>query len=187
MPHSKKMNCSLVAVGSLLEVEIRPLKDSDSLVELTELLHSAYAALARDGLNFTATDQDVETTARRISEGECWVARMEEEIVGTIVLAFGGDDFDPPYYLRPCVAHFGQFGVKPTLQGRSIGSKLLNRIEDRARVLGASHLALDTAEPASSLIEFYRRRSFEFQSFHQWHGKSYRSVVMTKALISPDF
>ena len=55
---------------SLEGITIRRITASDSLAELTELLHRAYARLGRMGLNYTAVDQSVEDTARRIGHGE---------------------------------------------------------------------------------------------------------------------
>jgi hypothetical protein len=39
-------------------------------VQLTELLHAAYAELGAMGLNFTAVDQSVETTRYRARGGQ---------------------------------------------------------------------------------------------------------------------
>lgn len=164
------------------EIKIRLLEQGDSIEELTFLLNRAYSGLSRDGLNFTATDQDSETTKRRISEGECWIAELDAGIVGTVMLVFGGDDHDPPTYLEPGVAHFGQFGVEPEVQGNSIGTELLKHIECRARELGATVIALDTAEPATRLVAYYERQGYSTIATHQWGGKTYRSLIMAKPL-----
>jgi hypothetical protein len=44
-------------------------------------------------------------------------------------------------------------------------------------------MALDTAEQAVHLIELYTRQGYVFVEYVQWQGKSYRSVVMRKALL----
>ena len=46
-------------------VTIRRLSEHDSLEELTELLHAAYAPLAVRGMRYTASYQGVEVTGRR--------------------------------------------------------------------------------------------------------------------------
>lgn len=64
---------------------IRPLNESDSLEELTKLLHRAYKPLGDAGMNFTAVDQSVEKTRERASLGVCFVACLNVgEIVGTV-------------------------------------------------------------------------------------------------------
>ena len=49
--------------------EIRLWSDSDSIEELTALLHRAYAKLGKLGLNYTAVDQSPEVTQRRMDHG----------------------------------------------------------------------------------------------------------------------
>jgi hypothetical protein len=55
------------------ELEIRLLSDSDSLDELTTLLHRAYAPLAASGLRYMTASQDVAMTRKRASKGERYV------------------------------------------------------------------------------------------------------------------
>lgn len=54
-------------------IALRPFDPVDA-PGLTSFLHRAYAELGQRGLNFTAVDQDVETTLWRASRGRCWVA-----------------------------------------------------------------------------------------------------------------
>lgn len=63
-------------------IRIRPLAESDSIADLTALLHRAYARLASMGLNYTAADQTAEITAKRIQGGSCFVAEVGAELVG---------------------------------------------------------------------------------------------------------
>jgi hypothetical protein len=55
-------------------------------------------------------------------------------------------------------------------------------VEDLACAADASELALDTAEPALHLIDWYERRGYRFIEYVQWRGKRYRSVIMSKTL-----
>ncbi len=161
---------------------MRRLADSDSLEELTDLLHRGYRRLADMNLRFVATYQDVETTRRRASEGECFVVLQAGRIVGTITLyppeRCGGCE----WYDRPEVACFGQFTVEPGLQGAGLGSAMISAVEARARELGARELALDTAEPATHLIEYYARRGYRCVGDVQWRETNYRSVIMSRRL-----
>jgi len=163
---------------------VRPLAPEDSISELTALLHRAYKQLADMGLRFVATYQDDDTTRKRISHSECYVAVMDGKIVGTIKLEPPESTGGSPWYDRPDVAGFGQFGVEPELQGMGIGRTLLAKVEERARELGAAELALDTAEPATHLIELYERWGFRIVETVQWGVTNYRSVVMSKSVPS---
>lgn len=87
-----------------------------------------------------------------------------------------------PFYDRDDVASFGQFAVRPSHQGRGIGSALLDLVEARAREKGVAELALDTSEGATQLIDMCRARGFRFIEYVQWRDTNYRSVIMSKAL-----
>jgi GNAT superfamily N-acetyltransferase len=80
------------------------------------------------------------------------------------------------------VAHLGQFGVEPSLQRGGIGARLMAAVEEMARADGAREIALDTAEPAMHLIDWYARCGYRFIEYAQWKGNPYRSLVMSKAL-----
>jgi len=161
-------------------VQIRAFGDDDSYEELTELLHAAYAGLAERGWNFTASYQDVQTTRDRVSKGDTFVAVEGEKLVGTVTIGTDVWDDDPDLYKRDDVAVLCQFGVLPEFRGRQIGDALYRHVVSEAQARGFSTLGLDTPETASHLIEYYQRRGFQTVGHHQWHGKTYRSVVMAK-------
>lgn len=163
-------------------IEIRQWSESDSLTELTELLHRAYKTLADMGLRFFATHQTEEQTLERISDGTCLVGIMDQRIVATITYYSPGRSDGTPWYARPDVACFGQFAVAPELQKSGIGSMLLQRVEELAQAAEVPELALDTAEGATHLIEYYSRRGYRFIEYTQWDVTNYRSVVMSKTL-----
>lgn len=166
-------------------VEIRPLAPSDSFAEMTALLHAAYAPLAAAGMRFWATHQDEAATRKRAGEGECWVAveTSSGRMVGTITLRRPGTSKGCPWFERADVAVCGQFGVAPELKGRGLGAALMRVVEERARELGASELAGDTAETAHHLIAMYERWGFRRVGYAQWEQVNYRSVLLSKRLV----
>ena len=161
---------------------IRKLRDSDSLVDLTNLIHRAYAPLASRGFNYTGVDQPVEETAKRISRGQCAVAEIDGTIVGTITVIRPRFDRATRGYCEPHVASVHQFAVEPKLQGNGIGLALMSWAESWARDQGYRHLAVDTAESAHHLIAYYAKRGYGFVEFAQWPGKQYRSIICSKKL-----
>lgn len=161
---------------------IRPLNDSDSLEELTAMLHRAYRVLAEMGLRFLATHQDVATTRWRVSSGHCFVAEIDGKIVGTICYHDPSSDAGCDYYRQDGVARVGQLAVEPSLQRNRIATRLMTHAEEFARSRGMLELALDTAEPAGHLIEWYARIGYRIVGHHRWDVTNYRSVIMSKAL-----
>lgn len=165
-------------------VDIRPLASSDSFAEMTTLLHAAYAPLAAAGMRFWATHQDEATTRERALEGECWVAveTATGRLVGTITLRRPGASKGCEWFERADVAVCGQFGVAPELKGRGLGAALMRVVVDRARELGATELAGDTAETAHHLLAMYERWGFRRVGHVRWDGVNYRSVLLSKRL-----
>ena len=154
----------------------------DSISELTALLHRAYAGLAALGLRYVATWQDEEVTARRIDGAECWVAERDGRIIATVTFRDHSQPNDKAWYDRPDVAYFSQFGVEPDLQRGGVGSRLLDRIEARAKELGAAELALDTAVPATHLIRWYASRGYREVGRESWDMTNYESVILSLRL-----
>lgn len=163
-------------------MKLRLLEPDDSLADLTDLLHRAYATLADMGLNYTAVDQPMSVTRERISEGECWVVEDEGMIVGTVMLSFPFPTYDNDYFSEDGHAYVNQFAVDPEYQGRGLGRMLMDKIEERAREEGAPDIGLDTAESAKHLISFYQHRGYEIVDYIQYGSKKYRSVIMSKPL-----
>ena len=134
------------------------------------------------GFNYTAVDQSEDVTMRRLEGGTCLVAEHEGRLAGTIAYKPPGINSACAHYTKPLVATIGQFAVLPALQGHGLGSRLLTAAEDLARNEGAAELALDTAEGAAQLIEWYQKRGYRFIEYAQWEGKTYRSVILSKPL-----
>ena len=162
---------------------IRPLTAADSLQELTTLLHDAYRQLADLGLNYMAVDQSVAVTAERVAQGLCLVASEDARLRGTILFRNAQQTHGCGWYDRPEVASIAQFAVDPTLQAQGLGRQLLQAAEAQARLSGAEELALDTAEPATHLVNWYTRLGYRFTEHVQWSHTNYRSVILSKALV----
>lgn len=161
---------------------IRPLQPSDSLLDITNLLHRAYARLGSMGLNYTAVDQSPGVTAKRIAGGHCYVAEVGGKLGGTIVVKPTYRENDCEYFTREGVAAVHQFAVDPEIQGKGIGRALLEASENWARDQGFRELAMDTAEQAEHLIKLYAGLGYAHVGFVQWPGKVYRSLVLSKRL-----
>lgn len=168
---------------------IRPLAASDSLAELTCLLHAAYASLAAQGWNFTAVDQGVDVTRERLAGAQGFVAELGGRLVGTVAVrgpkpageAYIGDP-PPPLYTTPGTAILSQLAVHPDHRGLGLGERLIDAAEAWARAQGFTQIALDTAEPATALRCRYERRGYATVGGVQWQGKTYASVLMARSL-----
>jgi phosphoribosylanthranilate isomerase len=165
-----------------VEPVLRRFESTDSIVELTDLLHRAYAPLAAMGLRFVATWQDATITARRISRGECWVLDLDGRLVGAITWLPPESTKGSPWYDRPDVASFQQLAVDPDHQKRGWARRLVGHAEDITWRRGYRHLALDTSEEAHHLLDLYRRCGYAIVEPVQWDAVNYASVVMSKPI-----
>ncbi len=159
---------------------IRPIAPFDSLSDITDLLHRAYAPLRQQGLHYVASNQDEATTRRRIARGECYVVECDRRVVGTVTFRTARETRGCEWYDRAGVASFEQLAVEPPLQGRGIGGALVDIVEQKARATGAVEISLDTSEKAESLIAWYFRRGYRFVQWVRWEVVNYRSVVLSK-------
>lgn len=161
---------------------IRSLQSGDSISCLTKLLHTAYADLAQKGLLYMASHQSDDITQERLQRGFPLVAEIEGTLVGTATLYPPNPESRCLWYRRTGVYSFGQFGVHPDFQGQGIGQLLYERVEQEAQKRGACELALDTAESAVHLRQWYERLGFCFIEYVSWGETNYRSVVLSKQL-----
>jgi|GEM_PF-189963 len=164
------------------EITWREWSESDDVSEMTRLLRLCYEPHAKAGLRFTATWQEDHDTRRRISEGTCYVMHYRSDLVATVTLV----DTDPlnecVQFRDPQTATFHQFCVHPDLQRLGVGKEIIDNISAEARGRGYARIALDTAEPATALIQYYHRLGFENIGTHQWPTTNYRSVILSKLL-----
>lgn len=182
LPAAPEPSCPGTHLQNVAMLHVRQLQESDSITELTALLHRAYARLGSMGLNYTAVNQAPEVTAQRIRGGACFVVAADYQLVGTIVAQPTYSESACEYFTRAGVAAAHQFAVDPARQGAGIGRMLLQYAEQWAKRSGFSELALDTAEQATHLIELYARLGYHPVGWVQWPGKVYRSVVLSKRL-----
>jgi len=166
----------------LSKIIIRPINQVDNIDELTLLLHKSYKKLGDQGFRFLATHQDTETTKQRISNSECYVATLDNKLIGTISYRSPTVKAKHEYYDQPFVASYGQFSVDPEYQNIGLGSKLIDIVEKCAIRDNAKEIAIDTAEGAKDLIEYYKKRDYNFVTHAQWDVTNYRSVIMAKKL-----
>ncbi len=166
------------------DVVIRPLTDEDSLEELTDLLHRAYATLADMGLRYMATHQSVDITRSRLEKGLGIVVIQDEKIIATLTYYSPAQSKGTPFLDLSEVAHIGQLAVDPSLRNQGIGNALMAWAKKKALADGALELALDTADTADHLISWYERLGYRIVEQASWDCTNYDSVIMSLKLKS---
>ena len=165
-------------------IEFRLLSNEDSIEELTHLLNKSYKVLADMGLNYVAACQNCDITSKRARDAyKSYIGIHKNKIVSTISLYSPKSSDKGSWYSRDFVAKIGQFAVEPELQKYGIGNKMMDFIENEARNMkNIKEIALDTAETAYHLINFYKKRNYRYIETIQWDETNYKSVVLSKIL-----
>jgi len=166
------------------QVVLRSLRDDDSIPEITRLLHAAYAPLAAMGLRYTATHQNDEVTLSRLQRGIPFVGELDGQIIATVTLyPAAGPNSSCAWYSEPGVFCFGQFAVHPDLQRFGLGGQMIGILEKETIARSGRELALDTAEPAHHLRQWYEKLGYRFIQYADWSSTNYRSVILSKSLV----
>lgn len=164
----------------MTDLLIRRLAPEDSLQEMTDLLHRAFAPLGRLGLTCGCIAQSAATTAARVARGTCFVALQGRRIVGTVTVERPDPAHECSWYRRPRTASAHQLGVEPGTQHQGCGTQLLAVAERWSAAQGYAEFALDTPRRARHLVDWYRARGFRPVDEVRHAGKRYRSVVLSK-------
>ena len=168
---------------ALPEARIRPLSPADDLERITQLIHLAYAPHAALGLRYWGTHQSVVDTATRFASGQGFIAELAGEYVGTITVRPPQPESPLKLYRDPYTWSIAQFAVSPGLKGSGLGKALHEAALAHARQNGGRVMALDTAAPATALIDMYRSWGYRQVGEHSWQpNTNYVSVVMSRPL-----
>lgn len=166
---------------------VRPLGADDDVTALTELIHRAYARHLASGLRYWGTYQTVDDTTKRFASGRGFVAEVEGAIVGTVTVRSPIPNAQVPIYRDPCTWTITQFAVDPSHRGQGVGALLHEHAARYAASSGATHMALDTAAPATAVIAMYERWGYRVCGECDWRPlTNYLSVVMIRDLCAAD-
>lgn len=88
------------------------------------------------------------------------VAHLGSEPVGHLLLSWHRPNPEEAPGAPADRPHVSEFGVRPDLQSRGIGSKMLMEAERRARWAGATELGLSVEVENSRALALYRRHGY---------------------------
>lgn len=141
------------------------------------------------GLNYTAVDQDPETTLLRARAGHCLIAERDGELIATLTMSLppsAGLQELTASGREPHRAWLNQMAVSPAARGQGLSAYLWREGLRWANNQGARSVGVDTAVPATHLVRLYERWGFRLVDTIHWPGKSYDSVVMVRAITPAD-
>jgi RimJ/RimL family protein N-acetyltransferase len=164
---------------------IRPLSADDSLEELTDLIHAAYAPHLSAGLRFVGTHQTVAVTEERLATGDAFVAKSSGRTIGTVLVRPPRAGSSVPLYRDLRTWSISQLAVAPEYIGRGLGRALHDTAVRHAVRHGARIIALDTASPAARLIRLYKSWGYRIVGRTDYRPTTnYESVLMARSVAS---
>ena len=166
----------------MIDFAIRRFRSSDSLEELTQLLHRAFSELALRGIECQCASQSVTRTRERVDRGECFIAVSGSRLIGTVTLEAIDRNSSISTYRDPATASVHQLAVDPTRQGEGVGRSLIAHAIAWARARRYDRLALDTPEGALRQVAWYFDRGFDIVETAHVPGRRYASIVLAKEL-----
>jgi len=165
-------------------IVIRSLSATDDMAVLTEVIRAAYSRHAAQNLRYWATHQPPEDTKRRLAAGHGLIAEVNDTIIGTLTVRPPHPKAKVELYREATIWTLSQFAVLPKFQGLGIGRRLHQAALDYASAHGGRVIALDTAAPATEVIEMYRRWGYQVVGECDFRPKTnYLSVVMSRAIL----
>lgn len=157
---------------------ILKLASEEDIPVLRKLINAAYKELADLGLNYTATFQDEEITRARMQKGLTFVLWLDQKMIGTIL-----------YYIEESritkkrTAYLEQLAVEPSMKRSGLGSILMDHCENLAKETGYETVQIDTAVPATHLVNWYLQRGYKIIAETRWDNKTYNSYIFEKNLL----
>ena len=97
-----------------------------------------------------------------VSARQLYVARLEENVVGYVVLKIR--DFDWPGVVRRKVMFVDEFGVHEACRGHGIGTEMMTDIHALARAFGCTDLQLGVYPQNEGAVRFYESCGFAIRS-----------------------
>jgi GNAT superfamily N-acetyltransferase len=163
------------------DIRIRPLEPSDSVTEITALLHAAFAKVPGQPFVYPAASQSAEATSAQIAAGRCWVATVTGRLVGAAIIQAPAKPTLVPSNARDAGAYLAQIVVDPKCQGGGVGSNLLKAAEQEAVQMGAQHM-WGSSPVGSRQLALYLRHGYQLVEYVHWEGTPYDSIIFQKRL-----
>ncbi len=143
--------------------------------EITAILHQAHATRRAQGLVYKASYQDTAETIKRVGNGICLVAFIDDKPVATTTLKFIERK---AWYCGHKSGFATQTAVLPDYMGMGVASKLHKLRMKICQAHGASELIADTSIYADDIISWWLRMGAQIVGWDSFTGTNYYSVIM---------
>ncbi len=161
------------------EVEIIEKPDSITWDDIHNVLYKAHEENREKGIFMRTSILTGEELRERLGHGVCLVALVKGQLAGTASIKFLYRD---RWYAHEMIGDLMLVGILPEYKGLCIYTKLLNKLEDIARMHKLSILELDTNEKNILMQKISLAKGFKKVSMFASPFVKHYSVVMAKWL-----
>ncbi|MBM3267039.1 MAG: GNAT family N-acetyltransferase [Candidatus Sericytochromatia bacterium] len=171
------------------EWKIRPAQAADAPAACA-IMHEAHAWNLAHGFNFTAATVTPADLLDRFATATYFVAEIDGRIVGTVSIEPDLPGQDPHIVHRdppepdPGDWALHNLAVAGSAGGAGLGRALVRHVEAAARQAGGRRMVLDTPENHPWLPGYYEKMGYRRIGHIQWLGKTYRSVLLGRPVVS---
>jgi len=159
------------------EIKIIPKPDYITWEQITELLHLAFAEKKEKGMSYLATHQDAETTKKRVGDGVCLVALIDDKLVGTASFQIKTPDkFNKRWHNEKLYAYASQLAVHSDFKGMGLGNKLQS---ERIRLCAENNvdeLLGHTSIYAKEILSWWKRQGAQYVEFISSAATNYYAI-----------
>lgn len=149
--------------------QIRPATSADILAirEVIARANEPFRGTVAAGFfsSYLASALDVET---RLHEGQVMAAVLHDRIVGTITFYVDANDEGTPTTFPIGTAGIRATAVDPSARGQGIGRALVDACIERATAIGATSIALHTADFMTAAVALYEHAGFHRVPVHDF-------------------
>ncbi len=153
--------------------------DTEELDTVLEILSEAANWLLSKGIDQWQPESfSRSSTAEKIRLGEVYLAKRNDESIGTITLQWSDrffwvdDDTDAGYVHK--------LAIIPTYTGTGLGRKLLEWAEQTTKAAGKNYIRLDCMYENPKIRQYYENMGFEYRG--EVKGVGWRAALYEKQL-----
>jgi len=145
----------------MVDVRIAKPEDSAAIAEVLGEAFGTYRKLYTDDA-FAIVTPSADEITRRLDDGPQWVATIGDSVVGTVSVTVEEGDL----YVR-------SMAVSPEAQGRGVGHKLLDAIDEYAAGTEFERIFLYTTYFSAGAKELYEKHGYAWvrdTTAEEWYG-----------------
>lgn len=159
----------------MVDIEIK--SDDISYEEIQNLLNLSHRDNEKKGLKYSTQNQSVNKLIEKIGTGDCIVAKIDGKLVGTVTVDYRKLNY---WYCREFCAIIKLLGVHPEYKGNKIGTALVNKCIELAKLKKCNIVVADSAEKNYSLMNLCYKFDFKKVDFCKYKNNNFYSAVYAK-------